>query len=272
MIIRALQNRGQLQVRRGFTAVEILIVVAIMLLLISLAVYGLAAAKKAARRAETVARLNAISMAIHAYYADFSMYPPSSNSASTTYAGLEGSQILTECLMGWQPLGTDGGDTSSNVYGFRMKKNGVGKVYGPYINPDPKTFNTANHTFIDARGYSILYYKAASLSRGATTRPVTAIFGTTSLDSDTATSANFITMNGIFQAGDNTNWWNTDGSTGALGAEGSQASFLKLIGSSAGTNVPAAGDVITGQQSFLLVAPGEDNQYFTADDVVSDTK
>lgn len=285
MTIRSSQSHS----RAGFTMVEVMITIGIIITLASLAVYGIAAAKRAARRAETVARLNAISTALTQYHSDFGTYPPSFS------AGYDGSQMLSESMLGWQNndgAGTTHGDSTD--FGFRVIA-GRGKVYGPYLPPDPKTFYSDTGTyangnvFIDANGNSILYYKAVPQKIGRATRTINAVFSDSAPppanQEDAPGYANFTAFRAIYQTKDNQYYWVREGSTvvkKTFGAANScsfpdnaaddQKAFRKLLGDLNGDNAITTGELINGSDSYLLVAPGEDGLYFTADDVISGSK
>jgi len=69
--------------RSGFTLIELLVVIAIITLLAGLLVPGIAAARRAAKRASSKALLRTIAVALQAYSADFSGYYPPADCEST---------------------------------------------------------------------------------------------------------------------------------------------------------------------------------------------
>ncbi len=86
--------------RRGFTLMEIMLVVAIILVLVALLVPSLSLAKKRARRVDNEALLNSIANAIQQYETTFNAYPGPPVSGMTIAAGpkMSGTQALLLAL------------------------------------------------------------------------------------------------------------------------------------------------------------------------------
>lgn len=93
-----------MRANRGFTLVELLVVVAILGLLTAMAVYSLADAVDRSRQKRTVADLRALSTAVEAYSVDFQFYPRGTNGQTSQ---LDGSLVPTyihhlPSLDGWR--------------------------------------------------------------------------------------------------------------------------------------------------------------------------
>jgi len=100
----------------GFTLVELLVVIGIIVLLISILLPMIARAMRQGHRARIAADLNAISAALDAYKADFGDYPRITYTPYTPYNGTgSGAALLGKALMG---LGdsTSAAYVSSNTY------------------------------------------------------------------------------------------------------------------------------------------------------------
>ncbi len=74
------------RVRRGFTLIELLIVIAIILILISIALPNFLEAQMRARVVKVKAEIRSIALAMEQYYLDFKLYP----AESEDYAGKAG--------------------------------------------------------------------------------------------------------------------------------------------------------------------------------------
>ena len=119
---------------RGFTLIEMLVVMGIILLIISILLPTLNRASREASRARIAADFQVISQALDAYKADFGDYPRPGLLPNGNPVG--GAQILCWALIGpgdagdgfGNPLGTDG----QAGPGFRVRGT-QGTVYGPYL-------------------------------------------------------------------------------------------------------------------------------------------
>lgn len=113
---------------RGFTLVEALVVMGIILALISILLPTVNRMQKVATRTRMAADLNLISQALDQYREKFGDYPrPASNLGSTS-----GAVVLCWSLLAPGPATQDGFDGM----GFRPRGTGQGEVYGPYLTPD----------------------------------------------------------------------------------------------------------------------------------------
>ena len=74
MTLKSLNNRAK-RIRKGFTLVELMIVVAIIAILAAAIVIGYAHARTSAQVAASVSNLKEISTALELYYADNQVYP-----------------------------------------------------------------------------------------------------------------------------------------------------------------------------------------------------
>jgi prepilin-type N-terminal cleavage/methylation domain-containing protein len=174
--------------RPGFTLVELLVVMAILILLASIVLPMIGHAYNVARRARMAADLQVIGEALEAYRHDFGDYPrpsltpPPSNPQSTIPANtpVTGAAVLCWALIAPGPSSQDGyGDpTNQNPTtpgpGFRLRGT-TGEVKGPYLPTDrfrigtvmngvvnmPVVFNDSQDVLGD-RNYSPILYFVAS--------------------------------------------------------------------------------------------------------------
>jgi len=293
------QSRGL--IGSGFTLVELLVVVAIIVILMGILIPLVASARTQAKIAATKALLTNLNTALQSYYNDFNMYPSSatkvydgntvaspSGSGKSAYpndvipAG-RGPCMLAQGLMGYLPFDVDGcgpkllnGSSSSNTddpsFGFRVGNRG--RVYGPYMSADTKHYRTTSNTdqsFIDPFGNEILYYRAVSVS-DPMPDPMY-VFGSATNN------------NSYFIADDNTRICDAKGTVTTISGPNAlsltlSAGFFESLGiynnvinnttdpspSNHETHSPAA---LLGRDSYLLVSAGPDGKYFTKDDIVA---
>jgi len=229
---------------RGFTLIEMMVVVGIIVLVISLTVTGLVAARRAARRAATLATLTTLDTGLR-QYADngpvgCGMYPPD-NGLTAVGSQSDGSEELCEALLGWQDYTLDGAGPSNPLnpnesrYGFRLAQGGHGAVKGNYV-PTAGDYigsspvHPGNLVFIDAWANPIKYYLPQATTTGTWTGP-----------------------GGIYP-----------------GITGADAGFLRLLGNTKGDNKVNAGE--NNGRPYLLVSQGLGSAYFTKDNVVNESK
>jgi prepilin-type N-terminal cleavage/methylation domain-containing protein len=93
-------SRARTQGDRGFTLVEILVVVGILALLAALIFPAVSFAQRRSREKAAAARIEQLKLALSAYEADFGDYPPTSLAAPglATNGTNEGIEALVRCL------------------------------------------------------------------------------------------------------------------------------------------------------------------------------
>jgi type II secretory pathway pseudopilin PulG len=164
MIVQSPQHRPRWT---GFTLVELLIVMGILILLMGILLPVVMHAMKAGRKSRVQADFQTISLALEAYKTDFGDYPRFPNNGSGVSGlwdmdGKRGAELLCRALIGPGPgviqsppspdnSGEDGAGDSSNPAspgpGFRTRsgvdtssgtpvKVAQGKIWGPYLSPD----------------------------------------------------------------------------------------------------------------------------------------
>lgn len=143
--------------RSGFTLMELLVVIGIILILMSLLLPGLNKAWKTATRDRMQSDLQAISMALEAYRGDFDGYPQiitPGRGADTLFVALIGQD--------YDPPANPNDPKLPVGKGFRTRLHG--KLWGPYLPPDRFKLNTtigvAGGQILDRYKHPILYYPA----------------------------------------------------------------------------------------------------------------
>jgi prepilin-type N-terminal cleavage/methylation domain-containing protein len=172
---------------RGFTLVELLVVIGIIVLLISILLPMVNKARKDAKRVSISSDLMGISQALDQYKDDFGDYPrltsafPTDSNGKATTTPSTGAVALCWALIAPGPATQDGAGNPSvtpdpGAPGFRLHGTGQGKVYGAYLNTDryrvgnmPKSgiavtippaspIDDSNTAIADSEGNVILYF------------------------------------------------------------------------------------------------------------------
>lgn len=200
--------------RSGFTLVELLVVIGIIVLLIGLAVPAVLHSLKTGRRTRTVSDFQLIGTALEAYKADFGDYPRFDSDNTPNSINMmqdRGARLLCRALLSPGPAAVTGQGTvdfnginnggtgqapdGADGPGFRVRPGGAGRVYQAYIQADKfplgnpgaaagastgkwDSTNFTDATLLDPQGNPILYYPAApgNITVSATTPPATPIF------------------------------------------------------------------------------------------------
>jgi len=188
-----LPRRQAAVVRPGFTLIEMLVVMGIILLLIAILLPAINRAYRNSVRTSMAADLQVISQALEAYHGDFGDYPrPGATLKDLTGANtfITGQVALCWALIAPGPAKQDGyGDpTNANVNisgpGFRLRGTMQGTVKGPYLPVDRFPLGTESgvtvkpvtngmyddmHTVIaDRYGNVILYFVRNKAANTAT--------------------------------------------------------------------------------------------------------
>ena len=284
------------QGRAAFTLIEMLVVLSIIVLLIAILVPAAILAERYAYSSATQGDLAAIGQALSMYHTDFNMYPDSDlcysgnlyvNGAATPsyipqYAAYD---YLAECLTGYLPGIDDGAPTASvgNTYGYKsgnisqcagFTMQPFKKIYGPYMpvnsqNITPDAAKAGNYYFsgdfppTTGAPLPILYFSATTTPSGTTvfgTNPGVGVFCIT--DNSTTTTQGV----GVPKVGTALTPSDAPTDVSKNDAAYQQYLFLQVVGDKTGTN-NMSGGTITGRDSFLLVAPGPSQLYFTGDNL-----
>jgi prepilin-type N-terminal cleavage/methylation domain-containing protein len=142
--------------RSGFTLVEILVVIGIIVVLAGILLPTVLKAYRQAGKTRAAADLQTIGMGLEAYKQDFTDYPrPDPADASLQ----RGAILLCRALIAPDSAAVDGLDGP----GFKIRVGG-GKPYGPYLKADAfKVISSGINCEIAGRsGAPILYFAAAS--------------------------------------------------------------------------------------------------------------
>jgi prepilin-type N-terminal cleavage/methylation domain-containing protein len=199
----------------GFTLVELLVVIGIIVVLFSIATPIVMTARRNAERVRTQGDLNTIAMALEAYKADFKDYPrPVIDPLKPATANVP---VLAWALVGpWQAVSPDGGTTpwdGADGPGFRTQWNpangGTGsKVWGPYLPPEkfPTEIENGAVYLLDRFGSRIEYFP-----RWRSAKPGASLFG-------------------VPTPGDPSSMANMNGGTGAGVYDCRQATMARVLG------------------------------------------
>ena len=238
--------RSAFRVRSGFTLIEMLVVIAIILALLGILIGAVGAFSKVASGTAAQQMMAAIEMGLKNYHNDHGTYPPS----NAAVAGVGGANAGGYCLAGamFAPLSTDG----HTGLGWREGYVASGKRYGPYLSTKhesnlQKSGNNFWITMADSPGKTaVLYYKFAGT--GQTGKNIGAAGGVWSSD-------------GRFNVGHNSGLDTQDATTywksGTLGNSGFPT-VSERDGFAA--SLRAA--------KFLLVYAGPDDKHGTEDDLI----
>lgn len=148
--------------RRGFTMVEMLIVVVIIGLLIAITVPAIHLARKAIETGATEQLMASLTIAMEAYKQDHRGFPPSDADASSDMFGLSGlSGWPGAALMTQAVTGASASDGKKGL-GFRVGGASTGPVSGPYMDPGEDELKEigGRFYFVDQWDQPILYYRA----------------------------------------------------------------------------------------------------------------
>ena len=254
----------------GFTLIEILVVLSIIVLLIAILVPAAILAERYAYSSATQGDLAAIGQALSVYHSDFNMYPDSDLCASATNlyptapnGGIpsgHADDYLAECLLGYLPgiadgypasgpgyTGTGTGSSFPNTAGFAMQP--YKKVYGPYM--------PTNAQNITPDGTGNYYFSGDFPPTAGVPLPILYFSATASPSSSLVFGAT--PGAGIFCYAD-------DGANIPSNAQFFQLIGVKSPNGSSWNN--AAGGTIMGHDSYLLVAPGPSQLTFNSDSLV----
>ena len=133
-------NRDQRPLRqRGFTIIELLIVVALIGIIVAMAIPNLIGAVQRSRQSRTMADIRMISEGVEAYQNDHSFYPVVDDGTVSALAGnLEIYVRKFNNLDGWgQPISYDSDGTHYTVISFGW--NGTSNL--PYVDGPTTTFD-----------------------------------------------------------------------------------------------------------------------------------
>jgi prepilin-type N-terminal cleavage/methylation domain-containing protein len=182
--------------RGGFTLVELLVVIGIIVLLFSIGTPMIISARRNAERVRTQGDLNTIAMALDAYKADFKDYPRQDLATGPARP------VLAWALIGpWaaMPEGANPGDGADGP-GFRTQWDNVNKVgskvWGPYLPPDkfPTEVENGAVYLLDRFGSRIEYFP-----RWRSAKPGISLFGVPSPgDPSPMTNMNGGTGGGVY--------------------------------------------------------------------------
>jgi prepilin-type N-terminal cleavage/methylation domain-containing protein len=120
-------------IRRGFTIVEMLVVIAIVLALLGIVVVAVGPATQTANKVATQNFLASVSAATTGFQRDHGFYPDS-NYTTGPLSGWYGAEIIAQALVGYLPAANDG-VTGLGAKQFKSTHTyaTTGRNYGPYL-------------------------------------------------------------------------------------------------------------------------------------------
>ncbi len=117
--------------RRGFTLIEMLVVIGVIGLLASVVLLGLGGARVGGRDAKRIADLRSIQTGLEAYYAACGFYPGTknceTNAAQTDFSGME--SALNNSDFGTSPVPHDPIDSGTYVYDYSSQNVDAPQTY-----------------------------------------------------------------------------------------------------------------------------------------------
>ncbi len=156
--------------KKGFTLVELLTAVAIVIMLLGLLMPALSLVRKLANQTKQKAQIGSIEIALNMYKNDFGQYPPSHGWKTTASDHNDyhysGAQTLAEALVGYDLLGVhsdsvfraDGKDNSTPtnqiLYPSDPNKTNLSKRKGPYIDRTNVGVFEPNDIFVNTSYFS----------------------------------------------------------------------------------------------------------------------
>jgi prepilin-type N-terminal cleavage/methylation domain-containing protein len=151
-------TNSRIAVRRGFSIVELLVVIGVIVILAGITVSSVLKAKRSADASGLRSELMAVGSALDQYANDFKgVYPMGETNAKTGRAS--GDHVLARALIGPGPA-TDKDAARADGYdgpGFRTMSGG--RVHQPYLSPDKFKVHYGDHGWdlLDGQGTAIAY-------------------------------------------------------------------------------------------------------------------
>ncbi len=257
--------------RRGFTLVEVLVVIGIIILLAGIFLPMLSRASKTARKNAIAADLQAISQALDAYMADFGALPKPGRLPNGGQF-IDGPTILCWALVAPGPAREDGkGDDPTNIDvpgpGFRLR--GVtGTVKGPYLPADRfrvgyyQNAGLLGKTVVPPNGNTYSDYRAVLGDRNGNV--ILYFHGTTKWVAP-FNGNYFANQPGAYDGGESYRWNAAD----VPNTVASPADVQAMFGADANGNV----DTVKGKEAILapyvLISAGDADRFGDKDNVAN---